>query len=109
LGADKAAPLAICSDVPSSFGMQVANVVLPNPGGPSSRMCPSTSPRLRVASTAIDSRSKTARCPTISLNRCGRSARSSAAGSSMAWIEGSRKLVMVAVRALVSGGGTRAD
>ena len=52
--------------------MQVANVVLPRPGGPSNRICPSGSPRLRAASTAMSSRSITSRWPTISLIRCGR-------------------------------------
>ena len=53
------APLAICSATPRSRGMQVAKVVLPRPGGPSRRMWPSGSFRLRAASTAISSRSAT--------------------------------------------------
>ena len=57
--------------------MQVANVVLPRPGGPSSRMWPSGSLRLRAASTAIASRSATLRWPTISLMCRGRRAISS--------------------------------
>ena len=53
LGADSAAPLAICRLTPKSRGMQVANVVLPKPGGPSNRIWPSVSPRFCAASTAI--------------------------------------------------------
>jgi len=42
-GLASAGPLVIWIDVPSSFGSTVANVVLPRPGGPSKRMCPSGS------------------------------------------------------------------
>ena len=45
LGGGSAAPLAICKLTPRSRGMQVAKVVLPRPGGPSNRICPSVSPR----------------------------------------------------------------
>ena len=57
--------------------MHVAKVVLPRPGGPSNRMCPSGSLRLRAASTAIASRSATFRWPTISFMCRGRRAISS--------------------------------
>ena len=57
--------------------MQVAKVVLPRPGGPSNRMWPSGSLRLRAASTAISSRSATFRWPTISCMCRGRRAISS--------------------------------
>ena len=40
---DRAGPLVIWIDVPSSLGSTVANVVLPRPGGPSKRMCDSGS------------------------------------------------------------------
>ena len=42
-GLDRAGPLVIWIDVPSSLGSTVANVVLPRPGGPSKRMCASGS------------------------------------------------------------------
>ena len=75
-GLERAGPLVIWMDVPSSFGRTVANVVLPSPGGPSKRMWPSGSLSFLDARTAISSRSATFRCPITSLRNFGRRAAS---------------------------------
>ena len=83
LGAFKLGPLAMSTLTPSSLGMQTAKVVFPSPGGPSSKMCPSGSPRFLDASMAICRTSITSRCPTISEMERGRRMASFSGGAAL--------------------------
>ena len=58
--------------VPIALAKMLAEVVLPNPGGPLKRQCPSTSPRCLAAPIRTSSCSRTCSCPEKSMRDCGR-------------------------------------
>ena len=76
-----AGPATVRMPTPSSSRMINASVVLPSPGGPTSRTWSSASPRAFAASSAIASCSLTRSWPTNSSRRRGRSERSSSSSS----------------------------
>src|SRR5262249_33192159 len=75
-GLDRAGPLVIWIDVPSSLGSTVAKVVLPRPGGPSKRMWPRGSLSFLQALRVMPSRCTTAFWPMTSRSQRGRRAAS---------------------------------
>src|SRR6266581_4402958 len=79
-------PLVFLMFTAMALAMICASVVLPKPGGPLSRICSSTSPRFRAASTNSSSRSQTFTWPVNSLNIGGRSDISKAGSGSGGFI-----------------------
>ena len=84
-------PLVHLMFTPIACERMCARVVLPRPGGPLRRMCSSTSPRCRAASTITSSCSRTFSCPANSLNAGGRREMSNgvSGASAMVWAYGS--------------------
>lgn len=70
-GLVRAGPDVICRVVPSSWGRTLAKVVLPSPGGPSSKIWGSGSLSFLQAFTAMLNRFITAFCPITSAKHRG--------------------------------------